>query len=221
MTEPPTPSYAAPRARPHGKPPISLPPVSAERPHHDTARMLAIGVVVLSAVYTGLTVLAEVPLGLATLDQANGRDPDGASTLGAVLVVASLLLLLPLWVVTSLWLRAERERLGGAGSFAHGTAGTFASWVVPFANLVWPFRVVREVHERAVEPRYRVSLGWWWTLWLLAVVLDRLSLGFYDRQDSGDPTAGILATSALSSMALVVALVLWVGIVQRTSRVRT
>ena len=218
----PSPSYAVRQPRPHGKPPISLRAPASGSPHRGTARVLAVAVIVLSGLLTALSVLAGVPLDLVTLDLVDLRvSEDTASTVGNALVAGSLLVLVSLWVLTALWLRAERRRLGGAATFAHGTAGTLASWVVPFANLVWPYRVVREVHERAVEPRHRVSLASWWTLWLLAVVLDRVSVGFYDQPGSGDPTVAILATSALSSVVLVLALVLWVGIVRRTSRVRT
>lgn len=218
VTDPRTPPYdaAAPR------PPISLPPARTAAPADSgTARMLAIGVVVLSGLYTALAVLAEVPFDLAALAVADDRQPgDVTAFLGAGLVLGSLVLLLPLWIVTSLWLGAERDRLGGR-SFTHGTAGTFASWVVPLVNLVWPFRVVREVHERAVEPQRRVSLGWWWTLWLSALLLGRISDRAYTQQDYGDPVAAILASSALYVVALVLALSLWVRIVLSTSRVRT
>jgi hypothetical protein len=222
VTEPPSPPYGAPRTAVRGKPPISLPPVGAERPHDDTARVLATTVLVLSGLYTVLAVLAEVLFGRAALDQADGRGTDDVTSgLGAVLGVGSLVLLLPLWIVTSLWLRAERRRLGRPGSFRYGTTGTFLSWVVPFANLVWPFRVVREVHHRAVEPRWRESLGWWWTLWLLSLLLGRNADRLSVRQDVGDPAAAVLVSSAVYAVVLVLALWAWVGVVQQTSRVRT
>jgi hypothetical protein len=222
VTEPTTPPYGAPRTALRGKPPISLPPVRAEGPQDDTARVLAITVVALSGLYTTLAVLSEVLSDRAALDQADGHGPDDATVgLDVALSLGSLILLLPLWIMTSLWLRAERRRMGRVGSFRHGTTGTFLSWVVPVANLVWPFRVVREVHHRAVEPRWRESLGWWWALWLLSLLLgrnaDRLSL----RQDVGDPAAAVLVSSAVYAVVLALALWAWVGVVQQTSRVRT
>ncbi len=198
--------------------PIRLPD-RQPTPYDETARVLAVSVLALSLLYTVVSVLAEVPTGLAALDYAAGRDP-GTPTLiaGGVLAVGSVLLLLPLWIVTSLWLRAERRRLQGRRQFKNGTAGTFVSWVLPFANLVWPFFVVREVHEAAVEPSRRLSLGSWWALWLLALFAGRISARLFGDQALGEPAGAVLATSAVYCLLLVGAAVLWLRIVRTTSR---
>jgi heme/copper-type cytochrome/quinol oxidase subunit 2 len=183
-----------------------------------SSEALAIATLALGGVWTAVSVLAEVPYAQIALDYAARQESDRLTVaVGGALGLGSFVLMVPLWIVTCLWLRAERRRLAGRRHFEHGTVGTFFSWIVPIVNFVWPFRVVREVHEAAVEPQRRVSLGAWWTLWVLALIVGRLGSSLFNRQDLGDPAAPILAASAIFVALLVTAYVLWFRIVRSTS----
>lgn len=181
-----------------------------------SSRALAIAVVVLGAVWTAVSVLAEVPYARVALDYAAAKEPNDLTVaVGALLGFASIALILPLWIVTCLWLRAERRRFPER-RFKHGTAGTFFSWIIPIANFVWPYYIVREVHETAVEPSRRPSLGAWWALWVLALIAGRVSSSLFDAQDYGDPAGAILTTSAIYVVLLAAAYVMWLRIVRTT-----
>ena len=191
---------------------------SAPQVEDGGSRALAIAVLVLGGVWTAVSVLAEVPYARVALDYAAEEDPDDATlAIGALLGFGSIVLILPLWIVTCLWLRAERRRFAGRRRFKHGTPGTFFSWVVPIANFVWPFWIVREVHEAAVEPSRRESLGLWWALWVLALITGRVASSLFDAQDYGDPAGAIIATSAVFVVLLVAAYATWVKVVRSTS----
>lgn len=95
-----------------------------------------------------------------------------ASTYTNVAWILATLLVLSAFVTWLHQARRHARRLGGALEWSPGW--TVGGWLVPVANLVIPYLVVRDV-RRVSEPTPRlVSTGSWWAGVLATVVLNNL-----------------------------------------------
>ncbi|MCW2735886.1 DUF4328 domain-containing protein [Nocardioides sp.] len=187
---------------------------------------LAVTALVLAAVYT----LVEVLLFLASFGAAESygaaarEGADVATVFTAYDVVGiGYVVLLPLWIVTSLFLQRARARaVALAPDFPHrrGPVWTWLGWVVPVVGLWFPYQVVRDLVRNAWRDAWgdqeqRLHLGFWWTTWVLALVASQITSRVIPW--SGVPDADAVALLPLlhgtTAVATVVGLVLWVRIV--------
>lgn len=132
--------------------------------------------------------------------------------------------LLPLWIVTSLFLqRARRLAEALAPGFAHqrGPAWTWLGWIVPVVGLWFPYQVVRDIVRNAWrdpwgDQRRRLDLGLWWGAWVVALFAGQIASRLLPW--SGTPDADLVALLPLfhgiTAAATVIGLVLWVRIVR-------
>jgi hypothetical protein len=100
------------------------------------------------------------------------------------------------------------------------------SYFIPFANLVWPYKVMRELWTKS-DPKVRTAddLTWyssgapplvtiWWLAWIAAGVVGRLSITFADN--ARDPDAMLWATKfSIAADALALAAAVFAFLVVR------
>jgi hypothetical protein len=145
------------------------------------------------------------------------------------------LLVLPTWIVTSIWLNAARRnavRLAPQ-EVRRGPAWCWLGWIVPIVSLWFPKRMVDDVwratasslppgHPDRREPHHQLHqpTGLWWGLWIVYVALGnlsgQLSLRLGDRPDGGVFPALDVTVAIIS----VVALIFWIRVVRNVSRVQ-
>lgn len=103
----------------------------------------------------------------------------GLAQLGAFIITAILFLM---------WVHRAYSNLRPLGAHATDyTPGWAVGWFfVPFANLVTPYRVVKEIWTKS-DPEIRepvdswqrsgatALLGWWWRFWILGNIVDRIT----------------------------------------------
>lgn len=130
-------------------------------------------------------------------------DPNGATV--------ALLFGLGAYVAACIWLQASRtfaEAANPAARFAHGRAWTWLGWLVPIAFLWVPLRVVRDIRGAVLpDGQRRVTLGLWWTFWLLS----GLRVFTTSAQDVE------IIVRSVAAVALTVAFVYWIRIVRETT----
>jgi Domain of unknown function (DUF4328) len=150
---------------------------------------------------------------LAEAEQADNR------------VIASVVIWLVVFAVTAIvWCvwqhRAQRNAIELAYGKLEFTPGWAVGWwFVPFANLVKPFQTVRELwkashggHNGQVVATWSV-IGWWWALWLIASVLERLTVRVGSRNDLSDLIRSD-TTEVVANGVMVVAAILAIMIVR-------
>ena len=150
--------------------------------------------------------------GLAAL-QADvlSRQPDDGETLRLIDALGGIyaLLLLATVIIVGRWIY---KASANAHQFAPDmtiTPGWAVGWYfVPFANLVMPFRAMREVWLASHHPHNWQDhfssplLGWWWGLWIADNVLSNISF----RVET--PQIGGLANFAGAIVAIPLSLIL-------------
>jgi hypothetical protein len=116
------------------------------------------------------------------------------------------------YVAACVWLQACRRLAVAANPsarFAHGPVWTWLGWWVPIVSLWVPYQVVRDLRGAAVRAgERRVGLGLWWPFWLLAGL----------RLVSSSSADAEVVVRAVSAVALTLAFVQWVRIIQEITR---
>jgi len=186
---------------------------------------LAVGVIVLALVLTAVQVSIAVAAWPAaeTYRQAarDGLAPWDVFTVYDGLVGLLFPTLLACYVVTCLWLRRCRANLDRFAPHLHHARSpiwTWLGWVVPVVAFWFPYQVVRDVQpDRVATPR--VWLGCWWAGWL-GFQLTLQSTGHLTASQDAideDLVMALPVLEAITTVALVVALVPWVRVVRRTT----
>lgn len=67
-------------------------------------------------------------------------------------------------------------------------------WFIPIANLYRPYQVIKRLAAAVYARSPPTYLGWWWTMWLLSNVFDRVEMRM------PEPPVGVLVTSDLVTM---------------------
>jgi hypothetical protein len=126
----------------------------------------------------------------------------GIGGLVIVSAIASIVLFL-VWMNRAAWnLRALRP----GGVFGYTPGWCVGWWFIPFANLVQPYRAMKEIwqHSDAGDAYGQVPqlLTGWWTMWILSEIGDRAAM----KADSSAVTwvSAILDVGAAVMCALVV-----------------
>jgi NADH:ubiquinone oxidoreductase subunit 2 (subunit N) len=187
--------------------------------HYESGHLRALLVITflaLGAAVNLLSLIVNVAL-TGTLDNAD--DPNAVyefdESLTEVLYVLVALLHILVFVITAvlflMWLHRAYRNLPALGA---QTLETTPGWAVgyffiPFANLVKPFHVVREVWNKS-DPQAEsyegfgsyssgtpALVGWWWAFWIIANVATRIA----DRVAGDSETVGGMIIAARLGIA--------------------
>jgi hypothetical protein len=146
-----------------------------------TALLILGALVVLSDILMAATAPAAVHAFEAAA--AEGRDPAQVITAYAAFALLSFLLLLPTWIVGSLWLSRARENavLIAPDRVRLSAVWAWLGWWVPFVCLWFPKLIVDDSWEITssaagvgARGRYRAT-GLWWGLWIAYGVASKVA----------------------------------------------
>jgi len=140
-----------------------------------------------------------------------------------LLTTLSLPAMIAAYVVTCLWLYRARVNtdLLSATPQARSRGWAWGGWICPIVCLWFPFQIVRDtLRVRTHHPASGPLVGWWWGLWLAAIIASNLSGAFVPGGDTIDTDAVrmIPAASLVSTILLVAAGLLWLRIVAAIDR---
>lgn len=154
-------------------------------------------------------------------DEDISANPLGlAVTLITFLVaVLSVLVYLATVIFFCVWLYRAHSNLTAFGTprngFEYSSGLAVGSFFIPFANLIIPYRAVREVWQKSIPldeallsaPGTPTTFPIWWTFWLLSSFAGNLSfrLSFNEKVDEGTATIVSIVASALSIIAALMA----------------
>lgn len=196
--------------------------------------LLVITFLALSAAVNSLSIIVNV-LMAGTLEDAG--DPNAVYEFGEslteVLYVLVALLHIVVFLITVvlflMWLHRAYRNLPALGAQPLETTPGWAVayFFIPFANLIKPFHVVREIWNKS-DPQAEMHegygdyslgtpalVGWWWAFWIIANVAGRIA----DRVAGDSETIGALLTAArlgiFADALLVVAAVLALMVVKK------
>lgn len=185
---------------------------------HDRALIVKI-LLVVGAIVTACSLVAQAvslvfpPL---TEDQELGDNPAGVAVGLILFLVGALEIIVYLATVIffCIWLYRAYANLRAFNpsrrlDWSPGMA--VGSFFIPFANLVLPYRAVREVWQKSGPPDEALLSepsppSWfpvWWTFWLLATFSGNISLRASFNENISDQTATVISivASALSVVA--------------------
>ena len=220
---PPTAPYDGPPAAyyPYGTPLYTLPPLRS------TAG-LGTATIVLACLWTAFQVLrlATAPQATDALRAASdgGRSAwDSALTGYELVILVSIPVQVAVYVVACLWLYRSRSTAVAANpGFVHERSRVWSwlGWWVPIVSFWFPYQVVRDV-RRATSPRPVSGIGLWWGSWLVFLTLSNGVERLTNNRSDGSAAAAadlLVGLELVSTVAMVVALALWVRIVQDVRR---
>ncbi len=189
---------------------------------HVRARIVKF-LLIVGAVATGTSLLAEAlsfafpPL---TDDQELADNPIGAAILltAFLLAIPALIIYIATVVFFAMWLyraHANLRAFDPSSRLDHSPGWAVGSFFIPFANLVIPYRAVKEVWQKSVPPDEALLSepgppAWfpiWWLFWLLASFAGNISLraSFNENVSEGTATMISIIASGLSIVAAVFA----------------
>ena len=185
---------------------------------HGRARIVKF-LLVAGVIITTLSLLVElVSLSAPPLaeDQELGDNPMGAAValMAFLIALPEIIIYLATVVFFCMWLYRAHRNLRAfrpAGGFEYSSGLAVGSFFIPFANLIIPYRAVREVWQKSgppdealfSEPSPPALFPTWWTFWLLASFAGNLSmrLTFNEKVDASSATIVSVIASALSIVA--------------------
>ncbi|MEW2378430.1 DUF4328 domain-containing protein [Micromonospora sp. NPDC047812] len=142
-----------------------------------TAAGIAVGAASLLYVPSGLFPVLGVRMARAAAERSDRDLLLGAAAAEVLLTLLHVLAILTAAVLVIIWtwrVRKNLEAFPGALPTL-SPAWAIAGWLVPFANLVVPARVVANVARDSLWRRTTPALvGLWWTAWLVFSVGDRI-----------------------------------------------
>jgi hypothetical protein len=199
---------------------------------HGRARIVKF-LLIVGAVVTALSLLAEA-LSLAfpplSDDQELGDNLIGAAITLSILLLAVLELIIYVTTVVSfsMWLYRAHNNLRSFDPWtrlSYSAGWAVGSYFVPFANLVVPYRAIKEVWQKSRLPEDALlfetdppaSFPIWWFFWLLASFAGNISMRTSFNENVSESTATMISiiASALSIVAAVFAFLVVQGIDKR------
>ena len=160
---------------------------------------------------------------LADLNAADSRF--NSSALAQLVLIALCALTFLLW-----YSRAYRNVIAmGVRAPRYGTRWAVGSWFVPFVNLVIPKNVTNDIY-RGSDPEMAYGdpafasrpisplLNWWWALWLISGVLDRIAArsSSATANDLASSTQIYIASDVLNAIAGCLAIAVVMQITRRS-----
>ena len=127
---------------------------------------------VISSLYTWLE-YSRLP-GYADVSEMRGSD--GLDLAVAFVAIPAFITVVIAWLVWCYRANVNLRLLSGVPmKFTPGWAVGW--WFIPFANLVMPYRVVKEIWRVSHGPRStsHALVGWWWALYLVSTFVDRVT----------------------------------------------
>lgn len=196
--------------------PYSVPFASA----HNRARIVKI-LLIVGAIAAALSLVAE-GLSLAfpplTEDLELADSPFSVFLVMTVFLLALLDLIIYLATVVffCMWLHRSYSNLRAIDPqqrLDHSPGWAVGSFFIPFANLVIPYRAVRETWQKSgppdeallMLPKPPVWFPLWWTFWLLASFAGNISMRA-SFNENVDPTTATMISIIASALSLVAAL---------------
>lgn len=131
--------------------------------------------------------------------------------------------------ITWLWLARRNSELLSDELHARGRGWVIGSWFVPFANLVFPYQVVRDVWgashpgaratpgELRIPPPARI-VGLWWACFVSAWIIARIALARVDNITTFEDWTGLIVLITIAYGLLAAAAVLIVVIIRQVTR---
>jgi hypothetical protein len=132
-----------------------------------------------------------------------------------------------------LWIHRAYKNLPalGARNLQYSPGWAVGWWFIPFANLIYPFRVVREIWNKS-DPAYDPEtsflwegagapalLGWWWGLWIISNLAGHVVYRMFSNARSPDQfllaTQLDMAASLITVAAAALAILVVKGISER------
>lgn len=185
---------------------------------HGRARVVKI-LLLVAAVVAGLSIVIEAlsfafpPL---TDDQEFGDNPFGAGLMLITLVdgVLELIIYLTTAFCFALWLYRAYDNLRALSPsrpINHTPTLAVGSFFIPFANLIIPYRAVRETWQKSgppeeaafSEPSPPATFPIWWLFWLLASIAGNVAMRA--SFDENVPANNATVISMISSVLYIVA----------------
>jgi uncharacterized protein DUF4328 len=144
-----------------------------------------------------------------TEDQELGENPSGAALVFAMVLIAVLELIIYFTTVVFfvMWLYRSYKNLRALGPqrlLTYSPAMAAGSFFIPFANLIVPYRAVRETWQKSgppdeallSEPSPPVWFPMWWAFWLLASIVGNISMRVSLNEDVPESTSAMVAIIA-------------------------
>lgn len=133
--------------------------------------------------------------------------------------VASFVLQVATVVAWLVWEHRAQSNLRSLGAHPEFTpAWAVGWWFVPFANLVQPFRVMRELWRDSATglegPRGAALVGWWWAVWLAGGVLGSIVSVMAETTENADEAKRLFLAAIVTAWGGVVAAALAVLLVR-------
>lgn len=150
-------------------------------------------------------------------------DPEEMTFLGfllALIGVALPVMFLASAVAVISWQRTviRNTRYFGCDKPHPGPTLAAFSWIIPFANLYYPFKSVQEAARYGAEDRrdIRGELAGWWATWILGLIIKRLANGMVSEGAEID-LAFYLVIDSLGSISLAVSGILFIRIIREVT----
>jgi len=150
--------------------------------------------------------------------QLNLQQPSLALVLFGLLTI----LMFPSFIVSGIlvirWQRLVVRNTMYFGCAKPSPSVTLASfsWIIPFANLVLPYRSLRDASQYGEDgrPDLRWELVGWWTLWLLGGFLNTSSQSLARAAESGGLAAAAVVVDLLGSTLLAFSGILLIRVIR-------
>jgi len=149
-------------------------------------------------------------------------DPSPMESLYLAVLLANTLVSLTTVVIFAMWIYRAAANIIAAGIAGFDfTPGWAVGWYfIPFANLVQPFRAMRQIWNASDAGGSDLDRGdpfltLWWTVWLASNIAANISIQMSFRATSAEMVNASLYLGALSSVLSLVLFVVGMRLVER------
>lgn len=173
-------------------------------------------VIVSSVVWTMLAVF--VALWITAGVAGSLANSTGFSVVAFVVLLLWIVSMLATYVLTGIWLwraRTNADLFAPDRQARPAKAWVWLGWIVPFANFVFPPRVIKDVWRATLRNR-EALLNWWWASYLVFLVLNIVSTRVGSNKDTFDATD--VAGFWIQVVGTCAGLVFWIPLVRTLSK---
>jgi hypothetical protein len=159
---------------------------------------------------------------LVSIEQATRSDDRVAAV-----AIAGLIVLVITGIVWVVWQHRSQANLHAVRlrELEYTPGWTVGWWLIPLANLVKPFHTMRELwkasggDEQWWQAKTWPLIGWWWAVWIVRLVLERVASAVFNGAATIDPLISssrlFLATEVVVIVAAVLAIALVRAVIER------